>query len=255
MLLLTLMLLICITLGSTDEAYGFVVWVYLEIPTMPCTALIMGPSWSGLRGRSRNYNTKEDNLSFQMKLKITITGPKVHDAGYLQWLREMAVDLALRGFEVYNDAEGDMKSVVALVDSDKRRATRFFELAQVELPPLARVDGIRSEPYNEEIQPLWQSATLGTFVQINKAVPILQEMREDLREVKTNTNLIPEIAENTRLIPEIAENTRPIPEIAEKQDVIIDEIRGLHREMTFDAGWRARIESDIQTIKAKIGIR
>ncbi|MGV8089215.1 MAG: acylphosphatase [Methanothrix sp.] len=190
-----------------------------------------------------------------MKLKITITGPKVHDAGYLQWLREMAVDLALRGFEVYNDAEGDMKSVVALVDSDKRRATRFFELAQVELPPLARVDGIRSEPYNEEIQPLWQSATLGTFVQINKAVPILQEMREDLREVKTNTNLIPEIAENTRLIPEIAENTRPIPEIAEKQDVIIDEIRGLHREMTFDAGWRARIESDIQTIKAKIGIR
>jgi acylphosphatase len=227
----------------------------MEIPTMPCTRHTMGPSWSGLRGRSRNYNTKEDNLSFQMKLKITITGPKVHDVGYRPWLTEKAVDLALRGFEVYNDADDDRQSVVALVDSDERRATRFFEFAQVELPPLARVDGIRSEPYNEEIQPLWQSATLGTFVQINKAVPILQEMREDLREVKTNTNLIPEIAENTRLIPEIAENTRPIPEIAEKQDVIIDEIRGLHREMTFDAGWRARIESDIQAIKAKIGIR
>jgi acylphosphatase len=255
MLLLTLMLLICITLGSTDEAYGCVVWVCMEIPTMPCTRHTMGPSWSGLRGRSRNYNTKEDNLSFQMKLKITITGPKVHDVGYRPWLTEKAVDLALRGFEVYNDADDDRQSVVALVDSDERRATRFFEFAQVELPPLARVDGIRSEPYNEEIQPLWQSATLGTFVQINKAVPILQEMREDLREVKTNTNLIPEIAENTRLIPEIAENTRPIPEIAEKQDVIIDEIRGLHREMTFDAGWRARIESDIQAIKAKIGIR
>jgi len=25
--------------------------------------------------------------------------------------------------------------------------------------------------------------------------------------------------------------------------------------MTFDAGWRARIESDIQAIKAKIGIK
>ena len=232
---------------------------------MPCTALMMGSSQSGLMGRSRNYNTKEDNLSFQMKLKITITGPKVHDVGYRPWLTEKAVDLALRGFEVYNDAEGDLQSVVALVDSDKRRATQFFEFAKAELPPLARIDDIRSEPYDEEIQPLWQSATLGTFVQINKAVPILQEMREDLREVKTNTNLIPEIAENTRLIPEIAENTRlipeiaentrPIPEIAEKQDVIIDEIRGLHRDMTFDAGWRARIESDIQAIKAKIGIR
>jgi acylphosphatase len=179
-----------------------------------------------------------------MKLKITITGPNVHDVGYLPWLIEMAIELALRGFEVYNDAEGDKQSVVALVDSDERRATRFFELVKAELPPLARVDVMRSEPYDEEIQPLWQSATLGTFVQINKAVPILQEMREDLREVKTNTNLIPEIAENTRLIPEIAK----------KQGVIIDEIRGLHREMTFDAGWRARIESDIQAIKAKIGI-
>jgi acylphosphatase len=196
-------------------------------------------------GRSRNYNTTEDNLSFQMKLKITIIGPRVHDVGYRPWLTEKAVDLALRGFEVYNDAEGDRQSVVALVDSDERRATRFFEFAKAELPPLARVDDIRSEPYDEEIQPLWQSATLGTFVQINKAVPILQEMREDLREVKTNTNLI----------PEIAENTRPIPEIAEKQDIIIDEIRGLHREMTFDAVWRSKIESDIQAIKAKIGIR
>lgn len=190
-----------------------------------------------------------------MKLKITITGPSVHGVGYRPWLTEKAVELAIRGFEVYNDAEGDRQSVVALVDSDDRRAARFFELAKAELPPLARVDTMRSESYDEEIQPLWQSATLGTFVQINKAVPILQEMREDLREVKTNTNLIPEIAENTRLIPEIAENTRLIPEIAEKQDVIIDEIRGLHREMTFDAGWRARIESDIQAIKAKIGIR
>lgn len=170
-----------------------------------------------------------------MKLKITIIGPRVHDVGYLPWLTEKAIDLALRGLEVYNDAEGDRQSVVALVDSDKRRAIQFFEFAQAELPPLARVDDIRSEPYDEEIQPLWQSATLGTFVQIKKAVQILQDMREDLREVKKNTNLI--------------------PKIAEKQDVIIDEIRGLHREMTFDAGWRARIESDIQAIKAKIGIR
>ncbi len=136
-----------------------------------------------------------------MKLKITIIGPRVHDVGYPSWLTEKAIDLALRGFEVYNDAEGDRQSVVALVDSDKRRAIQFFELVQAELPPLARVDDIRSEPYDEEIQPLWQSATLGTFVQIKKAVQILQDMGEDLREVKKNTNLIPKIAENTRIIP------------------------------------------------------
>ena len=144
---------------------------------------------------------KGASLSLHMKFKITITGPRVHDVGYRPWLTEKAVDLALRGFEVYNDAEGDRQSVVALVDSDERRATRFFEFAKAELPPLARVDDIRSEPYDEEIQPLWQSATLGTFMQIKKAVRILQDMGEDLREVKKNTNLIPKIAENTRIIP------------------------------------------------------
>jgi len=39
-----------------------------------------------------------------MKLKITITGPRVHDVGYRPWLTEKGVDLALRGFEFYNDA-------------------------------------------------------------------------------------------------------------------------------------------------------
>ena len=41
----------------------------------------------------------------------------------------------------------------------------------------------------------------GDFMQIKKAVRILQDMGEDLREVKKNTNLIPKIAENTRIIP------------------------------------------------------
>ena len=113
-------------------------------------------------GRSRNYNATEDNLSSQMKLKITITGPRVHNVGYLPWLKEKAIDLAIRGLEVYNDVEGDLQSVVALVDSDKRRATQFFEFVQAEHPAMARVDAIRSETYDEEIQPLWQSATLGS---------------------------------------------------------------------------------------------
>ncbi len=148
-----------------------------------------------------------------MKLKITITGPKVHDVGYRPWLTEKAVDLALRGFEVYNDAEGDLQSVVALVDSDKRRATQFFEFAKAELPPLARIDDIRSEPYDEEIQPLWQSATLGTFVQINKAVPILQEMREDLREVSSQrSRRIPDSSQRSRRIPDSSQRSRRIPD-------------------------------------------
>jgi len=35
-----------------------------------------------------------------MKLKVKITGPKVHDVGYRPYLTELAMRMALRGFEV-----------------------------------------------------------------------------------------------------------------------------------------------------------
>ena len=38
-----------------------------------------------------------------MKLKIKIAGPKVHDVGYRPYLTELAINLALRGFEIYNE--------------------------------------------------------------------------------------------------------------------------------------------------------
>ncbi|VVB71873.1 Uncharacterised protein [uncultured archaeon] len=55
-----------------------------------------------------------------MKLKIRTTGPKVHDAGYRPYLTELAMRLAFRGFEVYNDDEDGQQAVIALIESDKR---------------------------------------------------------------------------------------------------------------------------------------
>ena len=40
-----------------------------------------------------------------MKLKVKITGPKVHGVGYRPYLTELAMRLALRGFEVCNDVK------------------------------------------------------------------------------------------------------------------------------------------------------
>jgi len=56
-----------------------------------------------------------------MKLKITITGSKVHDVGYRPYLTELAMRLALRGFEVYNDEEDGQQAVIVLVEGDEQR--------------------------------------------------------------------------------------------------------------------------------------
>ncbi len=137
-----------------------------------------------------------------MKLKITICGPKVHDVGYRPYLSELALSMALRGFEVFNDELNDQQSVVALIEGDETRVNRFRKMANSTKPPLASVERVLEEDYNGEIMPAWQFASIGTFSQMNKAIPLLLEMRDDIKEVRRNTDTIPLVLEEVRGIRE-----------------------------------------------------
>lgn len=148
-----------------------------------------------------------------MKLKITITGLKVHDVGYRPYLTELAMRLALRGFEVYNDEEDGRQAVIALVEADEQNIKRFYNSAMKDRPQLAKVDNIKSEDYSGEIMPLWQFASISTASQMNKAIPVLLKIQD-------NTNLLPRIAENTDLLPRIAKNTDHLPDIAENTGLL-----------------------------------
>ena len=94
--------------------------------------------------------------------------------------------LALRGFEVYNDDEGEQQIVVVLVEGDEQRITKFYNSAMKERPLQARVDNVRSEDYPGDVMPLWQFASIITAYQMNKAIPLLMA-------VKANTDSIPQI--------------------------------------------------------------
>lgn len=157
-----------------------------------------------------------------MKVKITITGPKVQGVGYRLFLTEAAMRLALRGFEVFNEGQ---KSVIALLESDDTRVKEFFVFATNERPPLALVDNVNSEEYAGDVMPLWQFSSINTASQMNKAIPILLEMRDDLREVKTNTN------------------------------VVIDEVKGLREDIQPGFAMQIQqIQADVKAIKARLGM-
>lgn len=166
-----------------------------------------------------------------MKLRITITGPKVHDVGYRPFLAELAMRLSLKGFEVYNDEEEGRQAVIALIEGDEQRVTRFHNSALKSRPQLAIVDNIKSEEYTGEVMPLWQSAAINTASQMNKAIPILLKMEK-----------------NTDLIPEIAENTRPIPQI-------IEEIQDIKEETQYELAMHIReLRADVKAIKDRLGM-
>jgi acylphosphatase len=138
-----------------------------------------------------------------VKLKIIITGPKVHEVGYSPWLTDLAIDMFLRGFEVYNDEVDGQQAVIALAEADDQRIKRFYNLVRTKQPLLANVNSVTSEDYSGDIVSVWQAAAMNTSKQLNKAVPILLEMRGDLKAVKANTEVI-------------MENTKPIPQIHEE---------------------------------------
>ncbi len=119
-----------------------------------------------------------------MKLKITITGPKVHDVGYRPCLAEIAMRLALRGFEVYNDDDDGQQAVIALVEGDEQRIMKFHNSAILVRPALAKADNVRSEDFNGDVMPLWQFASINTASQMNKAIPILMAVQENTDKIK-----------------------------------------------------------------------
>lgn len=186
-----------------------------------------------------------------MKLRITITGPKVHDVGYRPWLVELAMSMGLKGFDVYNDEEDGQQTVIALIEADDRRIQKFLSAVNAKRPQLAIVDKIISGDYADDVMPLWQTVAMNAYGQMNKAVPILQkmgadiaEMKDDLKAVKKNTDMIPQIAKNTDLVPQMANAT----------EKILEEVKGLREDQPEYAMQFRQLQADVRAIKEHLGM-
>jgi hypothetical protein len=86
--------------------------------------------------------------------------------------------------------------VMALIEADERRVQRFLSNLNEKRPSPAKVGSIgsiTSGDHSGEIMPLWQTAAMDGYGQMNKAIFILQAIED-------NTLLIPKSAKNTEKI-------------------------------------------------------
>ncbi len=60
-----------------------------------------------------------------MKLKIKITGPKVHDVGYRYFLMNMAMSNRIRMFEAHNTESDSNQEVLVFVDGEDKAVEAF----------------------------------------------------------------------------------------------------------------------------------
>lgn len=167
-----------------------------------------------------------------MKLKIKITGPKVHDVGYRVFLLKNAMNLALPGLSTYNWEENEQKEVIVLVEGDETRIAAFRRVVEEKKPELAEVSGVTYENYDGEVGRTSEVAMFCSFVQLDKAIPLLLDMKDDLKEMKCDMKAV-------RM------NTEEIPQIRE-------EIKGLRDDL--QPGYARQVREDIRDIKERLGM-
>ncbi len=176
-----------------------------------------------------------------MKLKITITGPKVHDVGYRYLLLGGAMGLRLPGFYAANLVELEKQIVEVLVEGKEPQVKAFIEFVQNNKPANARVSDIATSEYEDDVPRRSEYTQDITALQMLKAIPTILRIEE-------NTKLIPQIAENTKLIPQIAENTKSVPQI-------LEEIKGLREDIQPGFAMQFRqMQVDIRAIKERLGM-
>ncbi|MDD5616301.1 MAG: acylphosphatase [Candidatus Methanoperedens sp.] len=199
-----------------------------------------------------------------MKLKIIITGDKVHGVGYRVMLVNKALSLGINNFNVFNTFLQGNQAVFAIIEGDEDVLGEFKDYVNNVKPEEAGVDNISFEDYRNAIPPIERVMQAFQMEQWGKGIPILLKMlekqdgmlekqdkmlekqdsvieRQDitigiLKGVKEDTTHIPAMKEDTS---EIKSNTREIV------DKLQNKYEEMSREITQMKITLARIEAKV----------
>ncbi len=167
-----------------------------------------------------------------MKLKIKITGPKVHDVGYRYFLMSNAIDMGLKGFHARNRTDEKGPEVTALVEGDEETIADFRKLVETQKPDHSQVSSIAFEDYKGDIMKTESYAQICSAIQLNKAIPLLLDMRNDMKEMKGDMKAM--------------RNTT---------DATLDEIKGMREDIQPGYGMNFRqMQVDVRAIKERLGM-
>ena len=178
-----------------------------------------------------------------MKLMIKITGPKVHDVGYRYFLMSNAIDIGLKGFHARNRTGEKEPEVIALVEGDEETIADFKRLVETQKPEHSQISSIAFEDYKGDVMKTESYAQICSAIQLNKAIPLLLDMRNDLNAVrKTSEMTLDEIKA-------VRKNTDTIPQV-------LEEIKGMREDIQPGYGMHFRqVQADVRAIKERLGMQ
>ena len=140
-----------------------------------------------------------------MKIKIKITGRKVHDVGYRYFLMSNAIDLGLRGFHASHRMNGKEPEIVALIEGDEETIADFKKLVETRKPEHAEVSNVTFEGYDGDVMRASEYVQVCFALQLNKAIRILLEIRDNTKASPQILKEIKVVRKNTDAIPQVLE--------------------------------------------------
>jgi acylphosphatase len=149
--------------------------------------------------RGNSQIAQRTHIMENMKLKVKITGPRVHDVGYRYFLMSNAMDLGLKGFHARNRMSGEEQEVIVLVEGDEEAIADFGKLVETKKPEHSKVSNIAFQDYEGDVMRAGEYAQVCTALQMNKAIPLLLK-------IQNNTSVTPQILEE---IKDMREDIQP----------------------------------------------
>ena len=188
-----------------------------------------------------------------MKLKIKIAGTRVHDVGYRVFLLKNAMNLALPGLSTYNWDEDGRQDVIALVEGDEARVASFLKTIEKNKPEMAVVSSVTFEDYDGDVGRASEVAMFCSFVQLDKAIPLLLDMRDDLKAVRSTTDLTLGEIRAVRKTTDLTLDE--IKAVRKTTDSTLDEIKGMREDIQPGYAMQFRqMQSDVRAIKDRLGM-
>ena len=178
-----------------------------------------------------------------MKLEIKIIGPKVHDVGYRYFMLGIAMSNRIRMFEAHNTKSSEGEEVVVFADGDEAAIKTFCNQVDTERPARSKVSNIVFDGFEGEVMKIGEYAQFCATVQLNKAIPVLIDLRDSMHEVRKNTAVTPQILDE-------------IKAVRKTTDATFEEIKGLREDIQPGYGMTLRqVQADVRAIKERLGMQ
>ena len=113
-----------------------------------------------------------------MKLKLKISGSKVHDVGYRAFLLEAAEDLGLTGFYARNMTEDSLPVVIACLEGDEAPLAEFQCIVRSQRPDRADVSDIVFSEHSGLVEDIGVFSSRFQARQLRKGISSIIRMEE-----------------------------------------------------------------------------